>query len=196
MLSFSERLRMIQADRDTSIFLLLRPLMSEMPAPMHYHDDPFLPFSKAIIGETRDLVCGYIFDFPAYMVHGAAGGVALERSIGYAGADTLRILHGTFVGRDYANVVYAGAFGADAATIADKHDYGAFVTAGNREAFVVAHGDETEARHYPLYWADQEILTLPGGERATVAGVDVLYSGYMNDFAKCCRDSLAALRDS
>ena len=150
MRSFSKRWQKKQAENGTSVFLLLRPLMSEMPAPMHYHDDPFFPFSKAIIRETRDVVCGYIFDFPAYMVHGAAGGVALERSIGYAGTDTLRILHGTFVGGDYADVVYAGAFGTDAATIANERDYGAFVTTSDREAFVVEYDNEIKKHDYPV----------------------------------------------
>ncbi|MEO1441816.1 MAG: hypothetical protein AAFV33_15570, partial [Chloroflexota bacterium] len=84
MSDFSQKLARIQAKNGSDVLLLMRPLMSDMPAPMHYYDDPFFPFSKAIIGATRDVVCGYVFDFPAYLVHGAAGAVALERSMAFA----------------------------------------------------------------------------------------------------------------
>ena len=190
MSSFVERLRRLQTQNGTTM-LLLRPLMSEMPAPMHYHDDPFFPFSRAIIKATRDSVCGYLFDFAAYMAHGGAGAVALERSMAYAGGETIKVLHGAFAGPEYAPMVY-DAFGADAATIASERDYKAFATSPEQEAFVISE-EEPEA-NVPLYRVSAEQLRLANVTNMTVAGEDVLYSSYMDDFAEQCRATLEQMQ--
>ena len=103
--SFSVRLRAAQAARDSDLALMLSPRLAQMPLPMQRYDDPFLPFGKAIIDATRDLVCAYVFDLAAYLALGAAGAVALERTIAYAGTDdaTVTILHAPFVGAAYVD---------------------------------------------------------------------------------------------
>ncbi|MEL6269042.1 MAG: hypothetical protein AAGK74_08345 [Chloroflexota bacterium] len=193
MSDFSQKLARIQAKNGSDVLLLMRPLMSDMPAPMHYYDDPFFPFSKAIIGATRDVVCGYVFDFPAYLVHGAAGAVALERSMAFAGADVLKILHGTFVGAGYAPMIYEDALGSDAATIAYSHEYNDFAGRDGREAFVLQWGDE-KSGDYPAYLPEQNRFLLADGEHLRVADEKILYTGYQDDFAQQCRAALEAMR--
>lgn len=190
-LSFTEKLT--QAHRGTNVALLLRPLMSEMPAPMHYRDDPFFPFSKAIISATQELVSTYVFDFAAYMVHGAAGAVALERSIAFVDANTVKILHGAFVGAGYVEMVYENAFGADAATIARASDYSAFTVHPSYGAFVIRWGDIARS-DYPAYWLEQDVFTLLDETRIRLAGESVLYAGYQDDYAEQCRAALKAMR--
>lgn len=111
-----------------------------MPLPIQRYDDPFLPFGKAIIGATRDLLCGYMFDLAAYLALGAAGAVALERSIAYVGGEVAKILHGPFASPDYAEM--AGAFNVDAVTLTEpvyaetylQADIGVFTLDGAGEA--------------------------------------------------------------
>lgn len=45
--------------------MLLLPRLPKLLLPFQKHDDPFLPFSKAIIDAIRDLVCAYQFDLAA-----------------------------------------------------------------------------------------------------------------------------------
>ncbi len=103
--------------------LTLFPKLAQMPLPIQRHDDPFLPWSKAIIDATRDLLCAYIFDMASYLALGAAGAIALERAIAYAnGSDeTLTILHAPFVGSGF--VAAAEAFNADAVTLVSENSY-------------------------------------------------------------------------
>ncbi|MFZ4814400.1 MAG: hypothetical protein ACOYL5_07690 [Phototrophicaceae bacterium] len=190
-LSFTERLTQIQAEEGTTWGLLLQPILTEMPAPMHFEDDPFFPFSRAIINATRDLVCAYVFDFAAYMVQGAAGAIALERSIAYVGAGTLKILDGMFATAHYRPMAY-DAFGADAVTVADADTLAAFQAEG-RTAFVIQQGNPA-ALEYPAYWLTKDRLSLPSGEYINVASKTVLYTSYSEDFAEDCRNALIALK--
>jgi hypothetical protein len=177
-----------------NLTLLLRPLMSEMPAPMHFHDDPFFPFSKAIIQATRHVVCGYVFDFPAYMAHGAAGARALERAIAYAGSDVVKILHGAFVGSDYIPMAYENALGADAVTLASFHDYTSFTTESNHGAFVITDKmDNVPDASHSIFDNSQNEFVLQNGTRLRLAGSDVLYSSFTDDYAQKCREALEAM---
>jgi hypothetical protein len=191
--SFTEKLKQAQEHNETDVALLLRPLMSEMPAPMHYRDDPFFPFSKAIVSATRDIVCGYVFDFAAYMAHGAAGAVALERSLAFTGADVVKILHGAFVGGRYIEMVYENAFGADAATIASQRDYEAFTAQASHGAFIIKEENVHDV-DLPIYWIERDMFTLPNGTKIRLAGESVLYASYQDDYAEQCRAALEAMR--
>ncbi len=191
-LSYNAKLDAAKERAGSNIALLLRPLMSEMPAPMHYYDDPFFPFSKAIIAATRDVVCGYVFDFAAYMAHSAAGAVALERSMAFAGTDVVKILHGAFAGTDYIEMIYENAFGADAATIAHSHDLKTYTGVEEHGAYVVQWGDDEVVP--PTYWINKGEFTVDGVVQIRVAGERVLYAGYGDDHAKQCRTALEAMR--
>lgn len=114
---FIDRLRETQHLRRSTLAIALAPTQEKMPYPLMRHDDPFLPYSRAVIDATVDITCAYIFDMAAYLSVGASGAIALERAIAYVPAPTLKILHGPFARADYARLISDSAFAADAATL-------------------------------------------------------------------------------
>lgn len=193
MRSFDQHVDATLDRSGSDVLLLLRPLISDMPAPMHFHDDPFFPFSKEIIAATRDVVCGYVFDFPAYMALAGAGAKAVERSMAYAGAELLKMLHGPFVGGAYIPMIYDNALGADAATLVTEADLATYLAEPSQGAFVVQGGAVREDVTTPSYWVDAGRVQLGDGRMLRVAGTDVLYSDYTDDYATKCREAIEVM---
>ncbi|NDJ61200.1 MAG: hypothetical protein GYB67_08755 [Chloroflexi bacterium] len=197
--AFAEKLSKTQAARQTDRALLMRPRLAQMPLPMQRYDDPFLPFSKAIIAATRDNICAYVFDFAAYLALGAAGAVALERSIAYAGADgeTITVLHGPFAHTGYAEAVGKHAFNADAVTVTDAalsegflREVGGVFVLSDRAGAAPDHLDSIS-----VFDQSNARLTLAMPERTIVIrilGDPVLYAGQGDDFAEQARRALEA----
>ena len=148
-----------------------------MPLPMQRLDDPFLPFGKAIINATRDLVCAYVFDFAAYLAIGAAGAVALERTIAYAGTDqtAMTVLHGLFVGVGYVEAASDNAFNVDAVTLAQAADAAAYQARG----IGICLSPQTDTWEF-----------LGTDLKLRLAGESVLYAGRGEDFAEQVRGAL------
>lgn len=113
-----DRLQAVQQSHRSTLAIGLSPLLERMPYPMQRHDDPFLPFGKAIIDATHDLTSAYVFDLAAYLSAGASGAIALERTIAYVPAPVLKILHGPFTRAEYARTASESAFNVDAVTLA------------------------------------------------------------------------------
>ncbi len=171
--NFFGKLHKLQACQADNAALVMTPHLARMPLPMQRYDDPFLPFGKAIVSATHDLVCAYVFDLPAYLEIGAAGAVALERTIAYCGSAVLVVLHGAFGGPAYAPA--ALALGADAVTLAD----------GSVAAY--------EGAGLGVFRLEGGSLVLVGGElRLRLLGEDVLYAGHGDDFAERTRAALRA----
>ena len=201
--NFAGRLEAIQRKRQTNLGLLMRPRLQQLPLPMQKYDDPFLPFGKAVIAETRGLVCAYVFDVAAYLALGAAGAVALERTIAYARAthDTLTILHGPFASPDYVEAAGEGGFAVDALTVVDEALLEPYTSAGFG-AFVVRSGEAPVIIPLPgdagSYWPDAELFTLlsPADHSLQIrlAGERALYAGRGDDFAERARQALEAKR--
>ena len=170
--------------RGTDRALLLAPRLTRMPLPMQRYDDPFLPFGKAIIAATQEVVCAYIFDLASYLAIGAAGAVALERTIASVDDQTVTILHGPFVGAGYLDM--AEAFEVDALTLIDPSDadvyqmagFGVFVVLGALSARV--DGTRLVGR------AAHDGVTLG----VTFYGENALYTGRGDDFADQIRAKL------
>lgn len=159
--------------------LYLRPQLTKMPLPIQRYDDPFLPFGKAIINATRDLVCGYMFDFAAYLTLGAAGAVALERTIAYAGADgeTITILHAPFWGGAFARATGENAFNVDAVTLIDNADSSEYAAEG---VATIPTADDS---------FDAGTLTY-GSYNLRLMGDSVVYAGRGDDFADRVREAV------
>jgi hypothetical protein len=195
--SFAEKLTAICHRSD--IILLMSPLLSKLPLPIQRYDDPFLPFGKAIINATQDMVCGYMFDLAAYLALGAAGIIALERTLPYIDSALIRILHGPFVGPDYAAAAFQGNFDLDAVTLVHEEDYPAYTEQPWQGAFVVKTDDITEQHSYGVYWRDAGLFTFPNGveklQQMRLAGESVLYAGRGDDFAEQVRAALEKMRD-
>jgi hypothetical protein len=146
---------------------------------MQRYDDPFLPFGKRIIDATHDLICGYIFDLAAYLALGAAGLVALERTIAYAGEEVVTILHGPFASSDYAEAAGATALNVDAVTITNIADAEIYLQSGVG-VFITEGGIGENGR-----------LTL-GDVTLNLLDQYIFYAGRGDDFADAVRTAVKA----
>lgn len=115
--------KLIKCPGQTHYVLHLAPRIELLPLPIQRFDDPFLPFGRAVIEATQDIVCGYVLDFAAYMALAAAGARALERTIALIQREKLRILHGPFVGKGYSAMADRTAFDLDAFTVTNSQDF-------------------------------------------------------------------------
>lgn len=83
-MSYLEKLRAAQEKNNSWLCIGLDPQPERMPLPgIHQWDDPVLPFNKAIIDATADIACAFKPNLGFYLQWGAAGIVALERTIAY-----------------------------------------------------------------------------------------------------------------
>lgn len=199
MPSFADRLERIQQERQNNLALLIAPRLSRLPPSIQAYDDPFLPFAKAIMNATRKQVCAYVFDLAAYLSIGAAGAVALERSIAYIKTDTLTILHGPFSGTDYTSLLDERSFNADAVTLVDLRDAPTYGIRADVAAFAVLSGQpqRTDMMYTGIYWQDAALFTLPSSDgimQIRLAGEDVLYAGMTDDFAEQTSAALEKIR--
>jgi len=209
MKTFPERLAEIQQQKKTRLALTIAPRVMQMPMPIAKYDDPFLPFGKAVIDATHDLVCAYLFDLASYLSIGAAGAVALERTIAYAKSEgILTILHGLFSIPDYVESAGAGGFGVDAVTVMrngqDVALFTAYSEALNEGVIFADQGYASgQLPSVPMiaeFSADRTKISvssskLPGStSQIHVVGNDVLYASQREDFAERVRAALEALR--
>jgi orotidine-5'-phosphate decarboxylase len=81
MTAYLDKLRAVQERNQSWLCVGLDPDPARLPLPTMQWDDPVLPFNKRIIEATADLVCAYKPNMGFYMQWGAAGMVALERTI-------------------------------------------------------------------------------------------------------------------
>ncbi|MFQ3565421.1 MAG: hypothetical protein SNJ59_00335 [Aggregatilineales bacterium] len=151
-----------------------------MPLPIQRYDDPFLPYSKAVIAATYDCLQGYVFDFAAYFALGGAGAVALERSIAYAaaGGDVVTILDGPFFGPALAEAMSENALNVDAVTLIDQQDTVAYRARGvegivlydivlyeeRADAACFLCGDQITAYGHPLRLLGDEVFDGASGD--------------------------------
>lgn len=121
-MTFIEKLRAAQQRNRSYLCVGLDIVIANSPAPMHLYDEPMLPFARAIIEATQDLVCAYKPNLGFFLAEGAAGIVALERIVRSVPSHIPIILDGKF--GDIGNTAEAYArgafeqFNADAVTLA------------------------------------------------------------------------------
>jgi hypothetical protein len=116
---FLNKLSGLREKRASNLALFLNPRLENLPLSIARFDDPFLPYGKEIIRATQDLVVAYVFDLASYFALGAAGIVALERTIRFAG-DSVTILHAPFATGDYSAMADITGLGVDAITVTSK----------------------------------------------------------------------------
>lgn len=144
-MTFLEKLLAAQSHNRSWLCLGLDPLLAKMPLPLHKEDDPLLPFNKAMIDATADLVCAYKPNLAFYLAEGAAGLIALERTIAYIPDHIPIILDGKFgdIGST-AEMIARGAFevwGVDAVTVnpyVGEDGVAPFLQRPDKAAFVLA----------------------------------------------------------
>ncbi|MFN8529608.1 MAG: hypothetical protein U0670_13440 [Anaerolineae bacterium] len=205
---FSQRLYEIQQTKQTTLALTLSPKLAKMPLPIQKYDDPFLPFSKAIIDATHDRLCAYLFDLGAYLALGGAGAVALERSIAYARAqgDVLTILHGLFKTTQYLEVGGPGGFNVDAATVVRSGSDNEVISTyshGMNEGVIFLQDGYAGVRLPPIpapaeFTEDLSKIQIMSPQipgfviQMHIVGDEVLYAGQRDDFEAQVRAALEA----
>ena len=178
MTSFLDKWRNAQTTHHSRLAIGLAPRIPRMPAPIARYDDPFLPFGRAIINATAEFACAFVFDLASYLAIGAAGAIALERSIPIVPRELPVILHAPFVSADFANAAFEDAFDVDAVTLAtgnldviraytDSDQHAAFVNTksamsseGGNVGFFDAGGFEFDGVR--VIWVTDDIIYAAG----------------------------------
>jgi orotidine-5'-phosphate decarboxylase len=80
---YLDKLGAAQQQNNSWLCIGLDPQPERLPAPALKWDEPILLFNKAIIDATADLICAYKPNLGFYLQWGAAGVIALERTIAY-----------------------------------------------------------------------------------------------------------------
>ncbi len=83
LMNYLEKLKTAQEKNSSWLCIGLDPQPDKLPLPAMKWDEPVLPFNQAIIDATADLVCAYKPNLGFYLQWGAAGVIALERTIAY-----------------------------------------------------------------------------------------------------------------
>lgn len=109
-MTFLEKLTRAQQKNRSYLCVGLDIVAANTPLPLQYYDEPMLPFARAIIEATKDLVCAYKPNLGFYLAEGAAGIVALERIVRVIPEDIPIILDAKF--GDIGNTAQAYARGA------------------------------------------------------------------------------------
>jgi hypothetical protein len=191
--AFVPKLQQVIESRQSKIILLLSPVLEQMPLPVQRYDEPLLPFGKAIIDATRDVICGYAFDMEAYLVPGAAGMIALERTINYVPDEMITILHGTFFTSSALSIMSTTGFNVDAVTIGNPA-LTEQQSVDMRSRLLLAAG--TSESDYSRFSIRQGNITIPTIARVPIELQLVDYRA-LNvsrglDFAESARDALIA----
>lgn len=176
-MTFLDKLAEAQRRNRSWLCLGLDPVLAKMPLPLHKEDDPLLPFNKAMIDATADLVCAYKPNLAFYLAEGAAGLIALERTIAYIPDHLPIILDGKFgdIGTT-AEMIARGAFevwGVDAVTVnpyVGEDGVAPFLQRPDKAAFVLARTSNPSGADFQTRY-----LSLPhqGGEPVTLADLVV-----------------------
>ncbi len=83
MTTYLQKLNDIQKKNNSWLCVGLDPDPKKLRVDYLKWDEPILPFNKAIIDATADLVCAYKPNLGFYLQWGAAGIIALERTVAY-----------------------------------------------------------------------------------------------------------------
>ena len=200
---FINKLERIRLQKNSDLALLIRPRLNSMPLPLKRHDDPFLPFAKEIISATQSMVVAFVLDLSAFLALGAAGAIALERTVNFAASDNVLILHGPFSSAHFAGITDEQAFPCDAVTLSDSQHIDSYLQRSDRSAFVinnrsVQHLDAPDNGGY--LWVEAAALSTIGltGEVITLRlfGDDVVYASSGEDYINRARETLLELNDS
>lgn len=82
-MTYLEKLKAAQEQNNTWLCVGLDPAMERLRVDFRKWDEPILPYNREIIDATADLVCAYKPNLGFYLQWGAAGIIALERTIAY-----------------------------------------------------------------------------------------------------------------
>jgi hypothetical protein len=166
----------LAATQKSRLAIGIAPRLAMIPVEIARFDDPFLPFSRAIIEQTADLACAYVLDLGAYLSCGAAGAVALERTIASIPRHLPIILHGPFVSANFAEAAFRSNFAVDAVTLADHQPE--LLQAYQAGAFVLGQSGDLAQN---IGGCVGKHLSL-GGQSAMWVTEEIIFASLMADF--------------
>ena len=82
-MTYLDKLKAAQDKNNSWLCIGLDPALERLRVDFRKWDEPILPYNRAIIDATADLVCAYKPNLGFYLQWGAAGVIALERTIAY-----------------------------------------------------------------------------------------------------------------
>lgn len=82
-MTYLEKLKSVQEQNNSWLCIGLDPSLERLRVDFRKWDEPILPYNRSIIDATADLVCAYKPNLGFYLQWGAAGIIALERTIAY-----------------------------------------------------------------------------------------------------------------
>lgn len=192
---FLNKLAALREERRSNIALFLNPRLENLPLSIARFDDPFLPYGKEIIRASQDLVVAYVFDFASYLALGAAGAVALERTIRYAG-DSLSILHAPFASDGYSAMADITGLGVDALTVTSESLLKPYLEKAPHAAFSTESGHiPSEGGLFSLSEGSIRYFDVEGQERALRLTDDaLLFASKREDYLELLRQGLEKMR--
>jgi hypothetical protein len=194
---FVQRVTDIQERHQTDVALMLNPRIDRMPLPIQWYDDPFFPFGKEIVRATHQSVCVYVFDLASYLALGAAGAVALERTIAYIAGRVPTILHAPFTGTGYSAMADKTGFAVDALTVTEERYLSHYLENPPYAAFLVREQPvslaDTPAQG-GILWLPDNLFTLRQSEdhlvQMRLTTDEILYAGQGDNFANDVREAI------
>jgi hypothetical protein len=165
--NFLDKLEKRLVPSSENVAIVLAPKVTTMPLPVRVYDEPFLPFGKSVINATIDLVAAYIFDFASYSALGAAGMIALERTLAYA-SDAFTIAHGPFCYNHYSVLTDDTSFGFDAITVLSP-----FVGEKTETMITVVGEQDVTNEETSLYYPKDKLIFHTGGQSPPIVIVDL-----------------------
>lgn len=184
--TFTDKLRAIQSTTGSVWGMPIAPDIEKLPFTIGRYDDPYLPLARAIHHATHDLVCAYVLNFTSYLKLGAAGAVALERSIDLLGSDHIVIVDGAFASRDYAALWDETAFGMDGVTLAQGYNADIYQQRPDRAAFPYDAG-QVNSGEKPIYWLPSRTLGI-ANLRIRLLPVDLIERSRSLEFEDTLRE--------
>jgi orotidine-5'-phosphate decarboxylase len=150
-MNFTQKLKAAQQRNRSALCVALDIIVANSPLPILYSDEPMLPFARAVIDATKDLVCAYKVNLAYFFAEGAAGMVALERVTRLIPNDVPLILE--------VNCAEVGRTG-------DAYARGAFAQFNADAAMVWAYGREDAMEAFMAYPGKLAFFSAPAEEPA------------------------------
>ena len=152
-MNFTEKLQAAQQRNQSALCIALDIVVANSPLPILYNDEPMLPFARAIVDATKELVCAYKVNLAYFFAEGAAGMVALERIVRLMPNDLPLIFE--------VNCAEAGI-------ASDAYARGVFTQFNADAALVWAYGREDVVEAFMAYPGKLAFFNAPAEEPAYV----------------------------
>lgn len=187
-MDFLDKWRAAQGSQRSRLAIGLAPQLARMPYHISRYDDPFLPFGRTIIETTAEYASLFVFDLASYLALGAAGAIALERTIPLVPRQIPTLLHAPFTRPEFAAVAFDSPFGVDGVTLATGHIsvVSAYLRQPHKGIFVHSRSAMTSTQTENIGFYDEHSFEM-GGLKATWVIDPIIYASGGENFVEVIR---------